>query len=191
MKRRVAITPNLVAWLKPCRPENGKGRIILNWRWKFRAFQKALGEGWNPWPQDSLRASYASYDLERGKHAGETAKSMGHRNVDTLYRHYIDEIEEVSDAEVYWTLHPEKVALLAQQIMNLPSKGKTLLGTRLVSWWTNRWRFTCGRPQLRARVGVNFRMLRFSRLRLNTSKEQLTRPCQRSGIALSPLCPTC
>jgi hypothetical protein len=100
----------------------------LNWRWKFRAFQKALGEGWNPWPQDSLRASYASYDLERGKHAGETAKSMGHRNVDTLYRHYIDEIEEVSDAEVYWTLHPEKVALLAQQIMNLPSKGKNSLG---------------------------------------------------------------
>jgi hypothetical protein len=52
---------------------------------------------------------------------------MGHRNVDTLYRHYIDEIEEVSDAEVYWTLDPEKVALLAQQIMNLPSKGKNSL----------------------------------------------------------------
>ena len=128
MKRRVAMAPNLIAWLERCRPENGKGRIILNWRWKFRAFTKALGKGWNPWPKDSLRASYASYDLERGKHAGETAKRMGHRNVDTLYRHYIDEIEEVSDAEVYWTLDPEKVALLVQQVMNLPSKGKNSLG---------------------------------------------------------------
>lgn len=48
MKRRVAMAPNLIAWLEPCRPENGKGRIILNWRWKFRAFTKALGEGWHP-----------------------------------------------------------------------------------------------------------------------------------------------
>jgi hypothetical protein len=62
--------------------------------------------------------------LEGGKHAGETAKSMGHRNVDTLYRHYIDEIEEVSDAEVYWTLNPEKVALLARARSNLPGPGK-------------------------------------------------------------------
>jgi integrase len=126
-KRRVTMRPNLIAWLKPCRPENGKGKIILNWRWKFRAFQKALGEGWNPWPHDSLRASYASYDLERGKHAGETAKSMGHRNVDTLYRHYIDEIEEVSDAEVYWTLDPESVAALHQEFIALPPGSKNSL----------------------------------------------------------------
>ena len=39
-KRRVGMSPNLIAWLRPCRPENGKGRIILNWRWKFQAFQK-------------------------------------------------------------------------------------------------------------------------------------------------------
>jgi len=127
-KRRVRMSPNLIAWLLPRRPENGKGRIILNWRWKFQAFQKALGEGWDPWPKDSLRASYASYHLEQAKHAGETAWSMGHRNLDTLYRHYIDEIKEMTDAEVYWTLDPEKVALLAQQLMNLPSKGKNSLG---------------------------------------------------------------
>jgi hypothetical protein len=51
-RRIIPMEDNLIAWLKPCRPESGKGKICKNFRWKFRAFQKAAGEKWNPWPRD-------------------------------------------------------------------------------------------------------------------------------------------
>src|SRR5208282_423722 len=63
-------------FLSGYRPENGKGKIFKNFRWKFRAFQKAAGEKWNPWPKDGLRHSYASYHLAKTQHAGLTSESM-------------------------------------------------------------------------------------------------------------------
>jgi hypothetical protein len=57
--------PNLIEWLKPYRPENGRGKICINFGCKFRAFQKAAGEKWNPWPKDCLRHSCGSYHLAK------------------------------------------------------------------------------------------------------------------------------
>ena len=105
-RRIIPMEPNLIAWLKPYRPENGKGRICKNLRWKFRAFQKAAGEKWNPWPKDGLRHSYASYHLAKTQHAGLTSESMGHRDTNMLYRHYRDVIKEQGDIDAFWKLNP-------------------------------------------------------------------------------------
>ena len=61
------LEPVLLEWLEPLRPSDGRGKMNLNHQWKFKAFQKALGDGWKPWPQDALRHSYASYHLAKGR----------------------------------------------------------------------------------------------------------------------------
>ncbi len=98
--------PNLIEWLKPYRPENGRGKICINFRWKFRAFQKAGGEKWNPWLKIACGNSYGSYHLAKSQHAGLTSESMGHRDTNMLYRHYRDVIKEQSDIDAFWKLHP-------------------------------------------------------------------------------------
>jgi len=108
-RRIIPMEPNLIAWLKPYRPENGKGKICKNFRWKFRAFQKAAGEKWNPWPKDGLRHSYASYHLAKTQHAGLTSESMGHRDTNMLYRHYRDVIKEQGDIKMFWDIVPPQV----------------------------------------------------------------------------------
>ncbi len=69
ISRRMSPFSPYRTWLKPYRPEYGKGRICKNFRWKFRAFQKAAGEKWNPWPKDGLRHSYASYHLAKTQYS--------------------------------------------------------------------------------------------------------------------------
>ena len=108
------LEPILLEWLQPLRPAGGKGTMCANHRWKFRAFRQELGEGWKPWPQDSLRHSYASYHLARDEEAGSTSLRMGHRNPNTTFQYYVDTVEEGSDVAVYWSLTPKRVKELAK-----------------------------------------------------------------------------
>lgn len=116
------LEPILIEWLKPLRPESGKGKMNSNHRWKFKAFQKALGEGWSPWPQDALRHSYASYHLARDEHAGKTSFRMGHRNPNTTFQYYVDTVEEQSDVDAYWSLTPTEVKKLGELVVQQPTR---------------------------------------------------------------------
>ena len=95
---------NLIEWLLPRRPANGQGKIVVNWKWKFRVLTKVANFG--PWPKDCLRHSYGSYHLAKFQHAGQTAEFMGHANPDMLYKHYRDVIKEQSDIDAFWQLTP-------------------------------------------------------------------------------------
>ena len=55
-RRIVPMETNLIKWLMPHRPANGQGKIVVNWKWKFRAFTKAAN--FSPWPKDCLRQQY-------------------------------------------------------------------------------------------------------------------------------------
>jgi hypothetical protein len=100
---------------------------------------------------------------------------MGHRNLDTLYRHYIDEIKEMTDAEVYWTLDPEKVALLAQQVMNLPSKGKNSLGNPTAKLADQPVEIRLRKATADSKGRREFSMPMFNKSRPSAKQEQLTR----------------
>ena len=98
--------PNLIEWLKPYRPVDGKGKVVSNFRWHFQVLQRSAGPEWNPWPKDCLRHSYGSYHLAKFRHAGNTAENMGHRNTDMLYKHYRDVIKDQGDVDAFWKLGP-------------------------------------------------------------------------------------
>lgn len=112
--RVVPMEAILIEWLRPLRPESGRGPMTKNHQWKFKALKKELGPSWKQWPQDVLRHSYASYHLARDEHAGATSFRMGHRDVNTTFQYYVDRIEEASDVDVYWSLTPEKIKELQE-----------------------------------------------------------------------------
>jgi integrase len=112
--RNVALSANLVAWLKPLERDSGKVFEGHGRRWRDRV-QKAIAlsyaddvepEPLKEWPQDVLRHTYGSYHLEKHHNATETAHEMGHKgNPRTLFNHYRDLVEPEA-ASAFWDIMP-------------------------------------------------------------------------------------
>jgi integrase len=113
-RRNVALSTNLVAWLKPLERDSGPIFGGHTRRWRDRV-QKAIAnpdvanveaEPLPTWPQDVLRHTYGSYHLEKHHNAAETAHQMGHQgNPRMLFNHYRDLVTP-EDATAFWEIMP-------------------------------------------------------------------------------------
>jgi integrase len=116
--RFVAISDNLVAWLRPhaqksgpVSPTGGKYNYLLQ-QARAAATAKAEAdkrpeESITVWPADCLRHTFASMHYAHGKSAGETAQQLGHgQNLRTFIRHYKNRVKPV-DAARFWSITPE------------------------------------------------------------------------------------
>jgi integrase len=113
-RRNVALSGNLVAWLKPLERDSGRIFAGHSRRWRDRV-QKAIAkpvtdnieaEPLAQWPQDVLRHTYGSYHLEKHHNATETAHQMGHQgNPRMLFNHYRDLVTP-EDATTFWEIMP-------------------------------------------------------------------------------------
>jgi len=112
MRRLVRVHPTLRAWLLHAHggavPVSGPvwpAKVTARRRW--REVREACG--WNsksnPWPQDLLRHSYASYLLASNNDAAATAEQLGHMTTAMLYQHY-REVVTREDAAAFWAVLP-------------------------------------------------------------------------------------
>jgi integrase len=121
--RYVPIEPTLKAWLDyidpprlgpvvprqptrdPAKPQRLEWRVL--WIGKRRqAVQRAAGI--DPWPQDAMRHSYASYWMTLHGDEDRCRDAMGHATKDMLVKHYRKHTTK-ADAQAFWALTPEVV----------------------------------------------------------------------------------
>jgi integrase len=122
-ERYVPIEPTLREWLnyinppqlgpvvprQPTRksPENQKLEWRINWISKRRkAVQRAAGI--NPWPQDAMRHTYASYWMTLHGDEDRCRDAMGHASKEVLVKHYRKHTTK-ADARAFWSITPETV----------------------------------------------------------------------------------
>jgi len=114
-RRLVTIQPALRHWLQhacsgnipttgPVWPATATGRR----RWRQARTDAGYGST-NPWHQDALRHSFASYHLAAWADAAATASQLGHSTTQMLYQHY-REIVTPTDAAHFWALRPWHLA---------------------------------------------------------------------------------
>jgi len=96
----------LAAWLKPCRKKSGS-ILPRNFQRKLWALRDSMG--WEKWPQDITRHSYASYHLAFYKKAHETAHNLGHRDARMLFAHYKRSLKKPAEVKLFWSLKPEAI----------------------------------------------------------------------------------
>jgi integrase len=101
-RRLVKILPALRAWLEPHEPKYGP-LIPRHWERLLKAARKEAKI--DPWPQNCLRHSYASYHLAKHQDAAALALQMGHKTTSMLFDHY-REVVSPEAAERYWQIVP-------------------------------------------------------------------------------------
>ena len=112
--RFITIQPNLREWLMPFRKL--KGNVTPRDRFEFRRlFEQARKDaGLEPWPDNALRHSFASYHVAHFKDAKALALEMGHRDSGMLFNDY-RALVKPKESERYWNINPatgEKVVRL-------------------------------------------------------------------------------
>jgi len=110
-RRHVPIQPNLAAWLKPYRHQDGPicpagrfqlaARKLLETRVELSSGESLSGIGWK---HNALRHSYGSYRLPVTKSAAELALEMGN-SPSRVFRHY-RQLVTPKQAEEYWAIMP-------------------------------------------------------------------------------------
>jgi integrase len=102
-RRHVAISDNLLAWLKKVKGRTGPVAPAGKVHEKIVPLAKSVGI--DPWPADALRHSFASCYLAKHKDAARTALELGHGNQDMLFRNY-RELVKPAEAEKFWVIVP-------------------------------------------------------------------------------------
>jgi len=122
-ERYVPIEPTLGAWLEYIDPprlgpvvprqatRNSSKPQKLEWRvlWigkRRQAVQRAAGI--DPWPQDAMRHSYASYWMTTHGDEDRCRDAMGHATKEMLVKHYRKHTTK-ADARAFWALTPDVV----------------------------------------------------------------------------------
>jgi integrase len=103
--RFVSMSANLLEWLAPYRSATGRiwkgSQPNLNKR--ITATAKAAGIP--SWPKDGLRHSFGSHYLALHNNAPLTAKEMGHRDTQMLFKHYNNRRNQ-DEAAAYFAIRP-------------------------------------------------------------------------------------
>jgi integrase len=101
-RRIVAIPDNLHLWLDAVHLGNGTvvGRNLAS---NLPRIAKAAKI--EPWPQNCLRHSFASYHLANHENAASTAFLMGHRDSNLVYSVYARAVRS-TDAAKWWAIIP-------------------------------------------------------------------------------------
>lgn len=103
-RRIVSMSDNLAAWLAPYKEISGPitppffKRLWVNLR-KDAGFEK--------WPKNALRHSFASYHVAAHRNAPQTSLEMGHDNPHQLFQSY-RELVKPADAQRYWQILPPR-----------------------------------------------------------------------------------
>lgn len=101
-QRYVSIQGNLSAWLAEFGRRSGPV-TPKNYRKRFEAVREASSI--DPWPQNALRHSFATYYLALTHDAAATAYQLGQRSADVLYQHYRNLATE-GEAADYFKITP-------------------------------------------------------------------------------------
>jgi len=59
--------------------------------------------GWEVWPQNALRHSFASYHLAHFQDAPKTAFQLGHTSPQMVFSNYAETVKK-KDAAAWWSL---------------------------------------------------------------------------------------
>lgn len=99
-ERFVKLQPNLVAWLRPFKDQEGP--LLFS----PQAYKRVREEAGVAWGHDITRHSFGSYHLAAFRNAGDTAEQMGHASsTKMLFTHYRRAVRE-QDALKYWEIRP-------------------------------------------------------------------------------------
>jgi integrase len=103
--RFVTMQPNLREWLMPLRKL--KGSVTPQETFVFRQLfdQAREAAGFDEWPDNALRHSFASYHVAHFKDAKALALEMGHIDSGMLFNHY-RALVKPKEAERYWRIRP-------------------------------------------------------------------------------------
>ncbi len=111
--RHVEIHPTLLAWLAPLQPQlRPQGEVIFpagaGLARKLRAVRRRAGfHAGNPWPEDALRHSYASYFLKAGGDINKLQLYMGHASGKLIYARYCNMCGLTRQmAAEWWSMSP-------------------------------------------------------------------------------------
>ena len=98
-ERYVAMLPVFVRLV----PRNLKGRIIPVSRTTFHSYATRLAVklGYEQWPHNALRHSFASYHLAQWEDAGKTAHQLGHTSTAMVFQNYARAVKK-AEAEKWW-----------------------------------------------------------------------------------------
>jgi integrase len=113
-RRFVKIKPNLLQWLKPHIQPSG---LVAPAGYRKLLDKARRAAGIEPWPNNALRHSFASYYLAHFRRSGvaELALEMGHTNANLVFQHY-RELVKPKEAKCYWNILPaakqEKIIVL-------------------------------------------------------------------------------
>ena len=91
--RHIELHPTLAAWLRAQRPPDAAPDALItpqkDLKWRLRCIRRRAGYGDdNPWQDDVLRHSYATYYLKSGGDLNRLQLNMGHRDIHLLYTRY-------------------------------------------------------------------------------------------------------
>lgn len=113
--RHVTIRPVLRAWLLACMPQDADDSPVistLDLKFKMIALRRRAGydDERNPWQDDALRHSFASYLLKNGEDLTRMVMDMGHSSTHLLRTRYLNPrgITPTSARE-WWRLTPYRV----------------------------------------------------------------------------------
>ncbi len=114
--RHVDIHPTLAAWLAPLAPHTHPADALIfpggaGLTKRLQAIHRRAGYGpGNPWPEDALRHSYASYYLKAGWSLNTLQLNMGHSGTALIYNRYCNMSGLTKNmAAEWWSLTPESI----------------------------------------------------------------------------------
>lgn len=101
--RRITIQKPLLQILLQHRDANESGICPRNWQHHWRQLRREAGwkSGLNPWRQDALRHTFASYHLSYFRSYTELQYEMGHRDAALLRTRYVDQ-RGVMNPRSFW-----------------------------------------------------------------------------------------
>jgi len=100
-RRHVAMSDNLYAWLQTITKRTGP---VITAEVRIDRFAEERA-GFEAWPKNALRHSFASYHLAHHKDAAKTALEMGHNSQKLLFTNY-RELVKPSQAAEFWKIAP-------------------------------------------------------------------------------------
>ena len=100
-RRHVAMSDNLYAWLQTITKRTGP---VITAEVRIDRFAEERA-GFEAWPKNALRHSFASYHLAHHKDAAKTALEMGHNSQKLLFTNYRELVKPSQDAE-FWKIAP-------------------------------------------------------------------------------------
>ncbi len=128
--RHVELHPALRAWLEPLRPEaQPPGELLFRagsvLARHLRIVRRRAGFGvGNPWPEDALRHSYASYYLKAGGSLERLQLNMGHAGTSLIYGRYCNMVGLTHRmADEWWGLTPAALRQSSHASSLLPRRG--------------------------------------------------------------------